>query len=113
MNYTEIYEKNGLSYFKDRKFEATDIKDLGSYSIPRDVNKLIFKEFNKGYKIDWHNPSCKQYIIYLSGELEVEVSGGEKKFFKQGDVLLLNDESGKGHTTRVIETGRAFVITVN
>ena len=39
--------------------------------------------------------------MLLDGEIEIEVSGGERKIFRGGDVLLVEDVTGKGHRTRV------------
>ena len=38
----------------------------------------------------------------LDGEIEIEVSDGEKRIFRGGDILLAEDTSGQGHRTRTI-----------
>jgi uncharacterized cupin superfamily protein len=38
----------------------------------------------------------------MSGEIEVEVSGGKKHAIHPGDIVFLEDLQGKGHITRIL-----------
>ena len=38
--------------------------------------------------------------MFLRGETEIEVSDGEKRVFRSGDVFLVEDTTGKGHRNR-------------
>ncbi|MGI0080160.1 MAG: hypothetical protein ACRECH_11100 [Nitrososphaerales archaeon] len=38
-------------------------------------------------------------VSFLSGEADIRSSDREKRHFRQGDVLLLEDTTGKGHYT--------------
>ena len=38
----------------------------------------------------------------MSGEIEVEVSGGKKHAIHAGDIVFLEDLQGKGHITRIL-----------
>ena len=49
---------------------------------------------------DWHNAPRRQYVIVLSGEIEIEIGDGSKRRLVTGDVLLAEDVSGQGHITR-------------
>ncbi|MBM3945914.1 MAG: cupin domain-containing protein [SAR202 cluster bacterium] len=49
---------------------------------------------------DWHHAPRRQFVVILSGELEVEVGSGAKRTFTTGDTLLAEDLTGQGHTTR-------------
>jgi hypothetical protein len=49
-----------------------------------------------------HNTPCRQFIIQLTGECEVEASDGDKRRMGPGSVLLLEDVEGLGHITRRI-----------
>ncbi len=50
----------------------------------------------------------------LDGEIEIEVSDGEKHTFRGGDILLVEDVEGRGHRTRVINNKprRSIFVTV-
>lgn len=49
---------------------------------------------------DFHNAPRRQYVMMLSGQLEIEVGDGTKRVFEPGDVLVAEDLTGKGHITR-------------
>jgi hypothetical protein len=53
---------------------------------------------------DWHRAPRRQYVITLSGRGEIEVAGGKKISTAPGSIDLVEDTTGKGHTTRVIGT---------
>jgi uncharacterized cupin superfamily protein len=46
----------------------------------------------------------------LEGIVEVIASGGERKIFYPGDILLAKDLTGKGHVTKTISAGRSIII---
>ena len=49
----------------------------------------------------WFSTKKRQYVIIISGRGEVDVVGGERVQLAPGRVLLAEDVTGKGHTTRV------------
>ena len=63
----------------------------------------MFREVEPGYDWNYHNAPARQYIILLDGEIEIETSLGEKRTFKGGDVLLMEDVTGKGHKTKNVQ----------
>ena len=54
-----------------------------------------------GTVVDWHTAPRRQYVITLSGQGELEVSGGKKIPVGPGHIDLVEDTTGKGHITRV------------
>lgn len=61
-----------------------------------------------GYKAaveDWHNAPFKTFTINTSGRIEVELSDGTKQAIEPGDLVYLEDISGKGHLTRLLTDG--------
>lgn len=52
---------------------------------------------------DWHNAPRRQYVITLSGRAELEVAGGKKIQVGPGNIDLVEDTTGKGHITKVLE----------
>ena len=57
-----------------------------------------------GTVLDWHTAPRRQYVITLSGQGELEVSGGKKLRVGPGHIDLVEDTTGKGHITRVTGT---------
>jgi len=78
-----------------------DAGEIGRLSERVPASGIIFRENDANYDYDWHTAPARQYIIMLDGEIEIEVSSGHKRRFRGGDVLLVEDVSGRGHKTRV------------
>ena len=53
-------------------------------------------------KEDWHNAPFKTFTINLIGDLEVELSDGKRQRIGKGDLVYLDDRTGKGHVTRLL-----------
>lgn len=54
----------------------------------------------------------RQFVIVLSGELEVEVSDGEKRRFGSGGICLVEDTAGRGHVSRLTSKMRCYAAVV-
>ena len=63
---------------------------------------IQFLRLPRGKVQDWHNPAHRQYILVLNGKCEVEIAGGKKLLMTPGQIVLLEDVTGKGHITRSI-----------
>jgi quercetin dioxygenase-like cupin family protein len=50
--------------------------------------------------LDFHNAPRRQYVVIMSGVMEVETGDGSQRQFVAGDVLIAEDLTGKGHITR-------------
>ncbi len=76
---------------------------------------ITFRVAEPGYFLDWHNAPRRQYTITLSGEAEIGVGDGTVRRVGAGDVLLAEDLTGQGHTTRVVgaEQRLSVVIPLN
>jgi hypothetical protein len=73
---------------------------------------VIFNRHPVGHFMDWHNAPRRQYVIMLSGQMEIQVGDGTVKRFGAGDVLLAEDLTGRGHTTRVVGDAPRLSATV-
>lgn len=49
---------------------------------------------------DWHQAPRPQFAINMTGSLEVEVTDGTRRRIGPGDLVFLEDVTGKGHVTR-------------
>ena len=50
----------------------------------------------------FHTAPRRQYVVTLSGRGEIETSDGHKVQLGPGQVLLVEDTTGKGHITRAL-----------
>lgn len=107
---TKLYTgEDNKSYFKDVEVELSTLSPLGLYSSPQSVKDLQFRQSVPG-TFDWHTAPQEQYIVYLTGDMQVEASGGETRIFKPGDILWAADLTGKGHKSTILIEGKALVI---
>jgi len=51
-------------------------------------------------------------MVSVKGVYEIEASDGEKNVINPGDILLLEDTSGKGHQTKVIGNEDILVVVI-
>jgi len=65
-----------------------------------------------GYFLDWHCAPRRQYSISLAGEVEIGTGDGTVKWFGPGTVMLAEDLTGKGHTTRVVGSETRLTILI-
>ena len=65
------------------------------------VTAAQFLRWPRGFVWEGHPASKRQYVVIVSGRGEVDVLGGKKVQLVPGRVLLAEDVTGKGHTTRV------------
>jgi hypothetical protein len=70
-------------------------------SSPLDATHVSFFGAPAGWRSDWHPSSGRNLFCVISGEWEIGASDGEMRRFSQGDVLLVEDVTGKGHVSRV------------
>jgi hypothetical protein len=108
MNYTRLYaDANGDSHFADGEVDLTEV----AYAPPappyfiaeaEPARAVVMTEMPPGWFGDWHPSPRLQWWFQLGGELEVEVSDGEKRRFVAGSIVRVEDTRGKGHVTRVV-----------
>ena len=61
---------------------------------------VMFRQSEKGSFSDWHTAPRRQFVITLTGEMEIGLADGTLRRFGPGSVLLADDTTGRGHTTR-------------
>lgn len=65
------------------------------------ATRIFFRKNAPGHFRDWHPAPRRQFVISLCGELEIGLGDGAKHRFGPGTARLVEDTTGKGHTTRV------------
>ena len=118
LTYVRIYaDSAGASHFDDAQIDMR----LAEYAPPAppisvsDVipaEGVVFLSSPIGWFGDFHPAPHRQFIFFLSGELEVEVSDGETRRLGAGSVLVLEDTVGHGHVSRVVGDERAYIVAV-
>ena len=94
----------------DGQTHAEEMEATFTAGSPNEVYKLMgitgaeLHRAAPGTVVDWHTAPRRQYVITLSGQGELEVSGGKKIRVGPGHIDLVEDTTGKGHITRVTGT---------
>ncbi|WP_042722227.1 hypothetical protein [Flavobacterium sp. B17] len=104
MKITKIFsDEKGESHFEDLEIPLIDQGEIGFLSENLEVKKLQFRKVSADYDYDFHHAPQKQYIVLLDGGVEIETSLGEIRQFQNGEILLVEDTTGKGHKTKNLE----------
>ncbi len=73
---------------------------------------IMFRETPAGNFLDWHPAPRRQWVIILSGELEIGLGDGSARRFGPGAARRVEDTTGHGHTTRVVGVRRCLMAFV-
>ena len=92
--------------------EKIDLKAKPDWLKGLAATQITFREWPVGQFLDWHPAPRRQFVIILSGQLEIGLGDGSKHVFGPGDARLVEDTTGKGHTTRVLGTQVCVTATV-
>ncbi len=79
--------------------EEIDLTQTPDWTAGQDTTNITFREAPAGRFQDWHPAPRRQFVIILSGQLEIGLGDGSKHVFGPGDARLVEDTTGKGHTT--------------
>lgn len=96
-------DAGGESRFDEIEIPLQEAGEIGSLSEPFAARGVIFRENAPDYNYDWHPAPRRQLIVLLDGAIEIEVGSGETRRFFGGDVLLVEDTTGRGHRTRTVD----------
>ena len=81
--------------------ESIDLARTSSWTAAQAATSIVFRTDPVGDFQDWHPAPRRQFVIILSGQLEIGLGDGSKHVFGPGDARLVEDTSGQGHTTAV------------
>ena len=73
------------------------------------ASDITFMKREVGF-IDFHPAPQRQYMIYLTARVEIGLGDGSSVVMEPGDVLLAEDTTGRGHTSKVLHDGVCAVV---
>ena len=73
---------------------------------------IQFRSTAAGHFMDWHPAPRRQFVITISGEVEIGLGDGTVHRFGPGHVNLAEDLTGQGHTTRVVGSQPRVTATI-
>lgn len=108
IEYLRIFaDGEGCSHFETKQIELK-AQDYAPPAPPLHTTTLetadncVFLELPIGWYGDWHPTPVRQWLILMTGKCEFEAGDGERVIRKAGDVVMLDDLTGKGHQTQVL-----------
>jgi hypothetical protein len=95
-------DANGETHFRDIEVAWVEERNFSKLSARLPATGIIFRETSADYDLDWHPAPRRQYIINLDGGVKITASDGESRIIGAGEVLLVEDTSGKGHLSKSV-----------
>ena len=103
MRIHNLYEDaHGMSHFRDIEIEWVEERRGSKLSRRLPATGIIFRETAGEYDLDWHPAPRRQYIINLDAGVRLTASDGESRIIGAGEVVLVEDVSGKGHLSQSV-----------
>ena len=92
--------------------EPIDLAKAPDWTRGLAATQISFNEQPVGSFLDWHPAPRRQFVIILSGQLEIGLGDGTKHVFGPGDARLVEDTTGQGHTTAVYGNQPCLTATI-
>jgi len=96
-------DADGESHFRDIEIEWAEETPGGKLSKRLPATGIIFRQVPPTYDLDWHPAPRRQYIINLDAGVQITASDGEARIIGAGEVILVEDISGKGHLSKALD----------
>ncbi len=100
------------SHFEDLQVPMQDVMS-GSRASQRTqlipTKAMLFRETPLGRAGEYHTPGQRQFVITISGAVEITCAGGSR-VFGPGDILFAEDLAGEGHSNRELHGPRRSMI---
>jgi quercetin dioxygenase-like cupin family protein len=80
---------------------------------PSEAEAYVFLQLPPEWDGGMHNTPMRQIAVILSGKVEIETSGGEVQEFGAGEVFLMEDTTGVGHTARNTGENELAVVMIH
>jgi len=95
-------DANGESHWRDIEVQWVEDHNFSKLSARLPANGIIFRETSGDYDLSWHPAPRRQYIINLDAGAQLTASDGETRTIGAGEVVLVEDITGKGHLSKSV-----------
>lgn len=96
-------DEHGESHFRDIEVEWGEETAAGRLSARLPASGIIFRQVPSAYDLEWHPAPRRQYIINLDAGVRITASDGEVRIIGAGEVVLVEDTTGKGHLSQAVD----------
>lgn len=94
------------------RWMTVDLSHEPEWTGGMDTTSVRFSTREVGPMQDWHPAPQRQFVMIISGQLEIGFEDGSTRVFGPGDIRLVEDITGKGHTTRAIGSEPCVTATI-
>ena len=93
-------DEKGESHFRDIEIDWAEERRGSKLSKRLPATGIIFRETVAEYDLDWHPAPRRQYIVNLDAGVQLTASDGESRIIGAGEIVLVEDVTGKGHLSK-------------
>ena len=93
-------DEKGESHFRDIEIEWAEERRGSKLSKRMPATGIIFRETRAEYDLDLHPAPRRQYIVNLDAGVQLTASDGESRIIGPGEIILVEDITGKGHLSK-------------
>ena len=87
---------DGQSHIEELKLTSSEV-----FNFPTEEGEELV--FRREPMPGWHTAPRRQFVVTLAGQVELGFGDGTKQRLGPGDISLMEDHTGQGHTTTVVE----------
>jgi uncharacterized cupin superfamily protein len=95
-------DDHGHSYYGESDLAQTGDPTRRISAKSQDVQYWQMRRIEPGFYSDFKSNEVAQFVAVQSGQVALTVSNGETRHFSRGDMFMLKDRQGQGHTTRTV-----------
>ena len=96
-------DATGETHFRDIEVDWVEQREFSKYSARLPATGIIFRQTQAEHDRPWHPAPRRQYIINLDAGVQITASDGEARVIGAGEVILVEDTTGKGHLSKAVE----------
>jgi len=100
-SHIEIHDQQEYFDFTERNNTRTALEK---------AHGIIFATRDTSAEVKFHNAAKRQYGLYLSATVELGLGDGSSVVMEPGDILLAEDSTGHGHSSKVLKEGMVVFV---
>ena len=92
----------GNSFFENVDVDYVRQTAAGRMSLQMPATGFVFRQVVLPYDCDWHPAPRRQLVINLDNGVQITAATGESRLIGPGEILWVEDVSGKGHLSKAV-----------
>ena len=94
---------DGRSHFEDVELALAASGAMGRISELVRGSGVLFREVDGDYSLGFHNAPRRQFVVNLTGSVDIGIGDGTVRRVGPGSILLAEDVEGEGHTSTAVD----------